>query len=59
MKKRVLEVSVKAQEFVQKEGMNFRRIAGKIKKFKDDTVRDGPNDHAWVAEVLMIWEPGS
>lgn len=56
---RVEEVSVKAQEFVQKKNMNVRRIAGKIKKFKDDTVRDGPNDHAWVAEVLMIWKPGT
>ena len=35
--------------------MKFKRIAGKVNKYTDDTVKNGPNDHAWVAEVLMIW----
>ena len=59
IEERVKEVSSKAQTFVQEKNMNFRRIAGEIKEFKDEAVADGPNDHAWVAEVLMIWKTGS
>ena len=56
---RVRGISSEAQEFVQKQSMKFKRIAGKVNKFKDNAVTDGPNDHAWVAEVLMIWKPRS
>ena len=56
---RVKGIGSDAQEFVQMKNMKFRRISGKINKFKDKTVTDGPNDHAWVAEVLMIWKPAS
>ena len=56
---RVEKISSEAQTFVQKRNMKFKRIAGKINIYKDVTVRDGPNDHAWVAEVLMIWKPTS
>ena len=52
---RAQQISSEARNFVQERSMKFKRIEGKIIKFKDDTVRDGPNDHAWVAEVLMIW----
>ena len=52
---RVNKVSSEAQKCVP-EKMKFRRIAGKISSWKDDTVGNGPNDHAWVAEVLMIWK---
>ena len=44
-----------ARKFVQERNMKFKRIDGKIIKFRDATVKKGPNDHAWVAEVLMIW----
>lgn len=59
IKDRVEKISVEAKEFVKKKNMKFRRIPGKIRKYRDDTVRDGPNDHAWVAEVLMIRKPGT
>ena len=54
---RVNEIKSESCKFVRKKNMKFRRIAGKIKRIKDDTVSDGPNDHAWVADVLMIWKP--
>ena len=57
IKDRVEKVSLEAKAFVKKKNMNFERIPGQIKKIKDNTVMDGPNDHAWVAEVLMIWKP--
>ena len=52
---RAQKISSEARTFVQERTMQFKRIDGKIIKFKDETVKDGPNDHAWVAEVLMIW----
>ena len=52
---RAQTISSEARTFVQERNMNFKRIDGKLIKFKDETVKDGPNDHAWVAEALMIW----
>lgn len=52
---RAQKISSEARKFVQERDRKFERIDGKIIKFKDDTVRNGPSDHAWVAEVLMIW----
>lgn len=56
---RVNGICSEARKFVQGKSMKFKRIAGKVNKFKDDTVIHGPNDHAWVAEILMIWKPTS
>lgn len=35
----------------------FKRARGRIRIMKDHTIEVGPNDHAWVAEVLRIWKP--
>ena len=51
---RVEEIGFEARDFVKAKNMKFKRFSGKIIIFKDSTVKDGPNDHAWVAEVLMI-----
>ena len=59
IKDRVERIHSDAQEFAEGKNMMFKRLAGKIKKYEDDSVGDGPNDHAWVAEVLMIWKPAS
>ena len=56
---RVKKISCEANKFVQERNMKFKRIPGKTRKFRDHTVSDGPNDHAWVAEVLMIWKSTS
>ena len=53
---RVKKISSEARKCVPT-NMKFRRIPGKINIWKDDDIGDGPNDHAWVAEVLMIWKP--
>ena len=52
---RAESISSEAREFVQKNNMRFKRIDGKVINFKDATIKDSPNDHAWMAEVLMIW----
>ena len=60
IRERVEKISSDAQKFVQDKkckNLAFRRIAGKVNKYEDNTVGDSPNDHAWVAEVLVIWKP--
>ena len=52
---RAQNISSEARKFVQERDRKFKRIDGKIIEFKDETVKEGPNGHAWVAEVLMIW----
>ena len=60
---RVDKIASDAQSFVQetnaelKANMKFKRVPGRIRIMKDHTIKDGPNDHAWVAEVLRIWKP--
>ena len=51
---RVNIITSEARKFVQERNMKFEHVGGKINIVKDDTVIDGPNDHAWMAEVLMI-----
>ncbi|MDE0387629.1 MAG: hypothetical protein OXI75_02915 [Rhodospirillales bacterium] len=55
IRNRANSISSGARKFVQEKNMKFKRIDGKIINFRDVTVKDGPNDHAWVAETLMIW----
>ena len=55
IKRRVDAIANNAQIYVESRDMKFDRLPGKIRIMKDRTVRDGPNDHAWVAEVLRIW----
>ena len=53
---RVNGIAFDAKQFIQDRNMKFERMVGPIRTISDPTVRVGPNDHAWVAEVLRIWK---
>ena len=41
IRERVENISSEARKFVEESNMRFKRIAGKINKYKDNTVKDG------------------